>query len=248
MEIFTKTAMNRLYRSVQCFITLMVISLSGFSQDVAINATLNPANTSAGLDIDFPAKGFLITRTSLTGLSNFAPLSAHVTGMMTYNTATTGDVSPGLYFNDGTKWRRFTPPPGTAVGDMQFWNGTGWAILPAGQPGQKLQLTSGGIPAWSNGAFASLSTAAVSSITTTSATSGGNITSDGGSPVTVRGVCWSTATGPTIANSKTIDGAGVGSFISNITGLTTATTYYVRAYATNANGTAYGNELSFLTP
>ena len=71
---------------------------------------------------------------------------------------------------------------------------------------------------------------------------GGNITTDGGSPVTVRGVCWSTSSNPTIANSKTTDGTGVGSFTSSLSGLETNTTYYLRAYATNSVGTGYGNE------
>jgi uncharacterized protein (TIGR02145 family) len=60
-------------------------------------------------------------------------------------------------------------------------------------------------------------------------------------------VCWSTASGPTIADSKTVDGAGIGSFTSVIKGLTPGTTYYVRAYATNSEGTAYGEEQSFST-
>jgi hypothetical protein len=247
MQIFTKISGSRLRSRIQCLITLMAISLSGFSQSVAINTTLNPANPAAGLDIDFPSSGFLVTRMPLTSLSSFAPLSAHVAGMMLFNTATTANVTPGLYFDDGTKWVAFMPPAGNAVHDMLYWDGTGWAILAAGVAGQRLQLTSAGIPAWSNGSLSTLSTVAVSSITTTSASSGGNITSDGGTPVTARGVCWSTSSGPTIADSKTIDGAGVGSFTSSLTGLATGTTYYVRAYATNSSGTAYGNEVSFVT-
>ncbi|MFZ1783952.1 MAG: fibrobacter succinogenes major paralogous domain-containing protein [Ferruginibacter sp.] len=90
-------------------------------------------------------------------------------------------------------------------------------------------------------------TTAISAITQTTATSGGNITSDGGAAITVRGVCWNTSTGPTIANSKTTDGTGTGSFASSVTGLTAGTIYYIRAYATNSAGTAYGNELSFTT-
>jgi uncharacterized protein (TIGR02145 family) len=90
-----------------------------------------------------------------------------------------------------------------------------------------------------------LTTTAISSITTTTASSGGNISSDGGASVTERGVCWNTATSPTIANSKTSDASGSGSFASNLTGLTPGTTYYVRAYATNSAGTAYGDELTF---
>jgi uncharacterized protein (TIGR02145 family) len=92
-----------------------------------------------------------------------------------------------------------------------------------------------------------LSTTAMSNIANNTASSGGTITSQGSSAVTARGVCWSTSPSPTIANSKTTDGTGTGSFTSALTGLTANTTYYVRAYATNSNGTAYGNQLVFLT-
>ncbi len=92
-----------------------------------------------------------------------------------------------------------------------------------------------------------LTTTAVSDITSTTASSGGNITSDGGSAITARGVCWNTISGPTISNQKTTDGSGSGSFTSNITGLTPSTKYYVRAYATNSEGTSYGNEIDFTT-
>ncbi len=84
-------------------------------------------------------------------------------------------------------------------------------------------------------------------ITQTTATSGGNVTYDGGDPVTARGVCWSTSTNPTLADSYTTDGTGEGVFVSNITGLTLGTQYYVCAYATNSKGTSYGNEESFTT-
>ena len=92
-----------------------------------------------------------------------------------------------------------------------------------------------------------LTTTAITNPTNTTATSGGNITNQGTSAVNARGVCWSTSQNPTIANSKTTDGSGTGSFTSTLTGLTTNTTYYVRAYATNATGTAYGNQQSFTT-
>ena len=90
-------------------------------------------------------------------------------------------------------------------------------------------------------------TNAVSSITSTSATCGGNVTDDGGGDVTARGVCWSTSQNPTINDSHTTDGSGTGTFTSNLTSLTAGTTYYVRAYATNGAGTAYGEEVSFTT-
>lgn len=92
-----------------------------------------------------------------------------------------------------------------------------------------------------------VSTNAVTNISFTTATCGGNITSDGGAEVTACGVCWSTSQNPTISDNKTIDGEGLGSFSSNITGLTAETTYYVRAYATNSVGTAYGEQRIFTT-
>ncbi len=88
----------------------------------------------------------------------------------------------------------------------------------------------------------------MSVITATSVISGGNISSDGGATVTERGVCWSTSQNPTIANSKATDGSiGTGSFTTNISGLTSNMTYYVRAYATNSAGTGYGDEKTFTT-
>ncbi len=99
----------------------------------------------------------------------------------------------------------------------------------------------------SPGNLATISTLPIVSITSISATSGGNITGNGGTPVTQRGVVWSTSPNPTTANSSTIDGAGTGNYTSNITSLTASTTYYVRAYVTNSAGTAYGNEVSFTT-
>lgn len=95
--------------------------------------------------------------------------------------------------------------------------------------------------------IATLTTSVIGSITSVGAASGGNISSDGGGNITARGVCWNTSSGPTINNNKTSDGNGTGSFTSIITNLNGNTTYYVRAYATNSAGTAYGNEQTFTT-
>lgn len=92
-----------------------------------------------------------------------------------------------------------------------------------------------------------LTTTVISSITNSTASSGGNITNQGISAVTARGVCWSTAQNPTITSSKTTDGSGIGSFTSTLTSLAANTTYYVRAYATNNAGTSYGNQQSLIT-
>jgi len=89
-----------------------------------------------------------------------------------------------------------------------------------------------------------ISTSVITSITTTTATGGGNVT---GLTITARGVVWNTSPSPTIANSKTTNGTGSGAFVSSLTGLLANNTYYVRAYATNSGGTAYGSQVSFTT-
>jgi hypothetical protein len=94
---------------------------------------------------------------------------------------------------------------------------------------------------------ATITTTAASNITQTTAASGGNVTDDGGATVSEKGICWAISQNPTTSNNKISGGSGTGSFTSNITGLTSATTYYVRAYAINSAGTAYGNQVSFTT-
>jgi len=96
-------------------------------------------------------------------------------------------------------------------------------------------------------AIPEVSTAAITGITDNAAVGGGSVISDGGLTVTARGVCWSTTPGPTVSDSKTLNGTGTGSFISYLEGLDDVTTYYVRAYATNSTGTGYGEEWSFTT-
>ena len=92
-----------------------------------------------------------------------------------------------------------------------------------------------------------LTTAPVTEIATTTARSGGEITDDGYATVSARGVCWSTSQNPATGDSCTNDGSGTGSFTSSLTNLSPDTRYYVRAYASNSVGTAYGNQLEFRT-
>jgi hypothetical protein len=96
-------------------------------------------------------------------------------------------------------------------------------------------------------ALPTVTTTSATGITSIGATTGGNVTADGGASVTARGVAYGTVQNPTTANSTTSDGTGTGVFTSTLTGLTASTLYYVRAYATNSVGTAYGNEVSFMT-
>ncbi len=95
--------------------------------------------------------------------------------------------------------------------------------------------------------FLHVNTGSVSQITSRSASAGGEVTDEGGNAVTARGVCWSTSNEPTISGNKTTDGSGRGSYTSSLTGLSPGTTYFVRAYATNSDGTTYGEEQRFTT-
>jgi len=94
-----------------------------------------------------------------------------------------------------------------------------------------------------------VSTASISEITHNTAVTGGNVTADGGAQVSVRGVVWSTAPNPTVQLNigMTTNGTGMGAFSSNLSSLNPETTYFVRAYATNSEGTGYGSSLSFTT-
>ena len=99
----------------------------------------------------------------------------------------------------------------------------------------------------SSNVIATLNTTSVIEIRVGSAVSGGNIADDGGGDISSRGICWNTSENPTTSNSKTSDGIGIGSFSSSLSLLIPNTKYYVRAYATNSAGTAYGNQVSFIT-
>lgn len=232
-------------RAFFSLIILLILPVAGFSQ-ASISSTASTPNPDAGLDINFSNKGMLIPRVALTGTASFAPFTAHDPGMVVYNTATVSDVVPGYYYDNGTKWVAVMQP-GHAAGNMLYWNGSQWLPVPAGQPGQYLQMSASFVPEWRGAGFAILTTTAATNIAANTATSGGHITNNGGSPVTARGICWNTAPAPTLANSFTIDGIDTGSFVSNMTGLTGGITYYVRAYATNTAGTSYGNEIMFTT-
>jgi len=249
MKNFTRISTNRINKTFSCLLIALLFSMQGLAQNVGINASGNPPNQAAGLDVDFPNMGILIPRVALTGTANSAPLTAHVAGMIVYNTATAGDVVPGFYYDNGTKWVTGFPA-GNAVGNMLYWNGTDWVLIPAGLPGQYLQISGSNLPSWGGiiAANPAIVTAAATSITGISATSGANITSDGGNPILSRGICWNNLTGPTIANSKVTDASGgIGTFVSNLTGLSPVTTYYVRGFAINNSTVNYGNEISFTT-
>lgn len=148
----------------------------------------------------------------------------------------TGDYTPAA----STHWRRET------VSLLQFGSATNLIFAFKANSANGNNCWVDNVTLF-DGQMASVTTSPVTNLGSTFAVAGGNVTSAGTSNVTARGVCWNTSPNPTTADPKTTDGTGSGPFTSNITGLTAGTTYYMRAYATNGVGTAYGNEISFTT-
>lgn len=92
-----------------------------------------------------------------------------------------------------------------------------------------------------------VTTAAITFVTESSAGCGGTVNNEGSSTTIVRGICWGKETNPLVSGNHTTDGSGLGSFHSYMSNLFASTKYYVRAYATNSDGTGYGNQISFNT-
>jgi hypothetical protein len=184
---------------------------------ITSNSALSGGNISSDGGASVTARGVCYSTTPSPTLSNSFTTDGNGTGTFS------SEIS-GLNANTTYYVRAYaTNSAGTAYGDQKSFTTLANATTPT------------------------VSTAAISSITSSSAVSGGNVTSTGGASVTARGVCWSTSQNPTIFNSHTTDGSGAGLFVSNLTGLSPSTIYYVRAYATNSQGTAYGNQLYFTT-
>ncbi len=194
-------------------------------------------NANAALDIASTDKGLIIPRVTTVKRLQMA----NTAGLLVY------DTNDNAYWcNNGSGWSRIISlPPAVGNGDLLYWNGTAWAILPSGVKGQVLRVCDGGLT-WS-ACTPIVATASITNITATGATSGGLVTNDGGATVTAAGVCYATTPLPTLANSFTTNTPVAGAFISNLSALTGNTQYYVRAYATNSQGTSYGNQEVFTT-
>ena len=224
-------------RKIISSLILFLVVFSSKGQNVGINT--NTPHPSAALDITDSTKGILIPRMTMSqrnGIQNPAE------GLMVYQT----DSTMGYWSFDGQSWKHLLDLNGSTQGDMLYWNGSNWVTVPAGQHGQGLFFCNG-VPSW-GGCTPLLTTTPISDTTTSSAVSGGNINNDGGSTIISRGIVWDTLPNPTIMlSTKTNEGTGTGVFISNMTNLNFNTTYYVRSYGTNSNGTSYGNQLTFNT-
>ncbi|MDP4222586.1 MAG: fibrobacter succinogenes major paralogous domain-containing protein [Bacteroidota bacterium] len=191
----------------------------------------------------------VLTTTSVTGVTQTSAVTGgNVTNDggspvtergVCYSTHTAPSILDSKTSN-GTGIGSFTSAITGLTGNTKYYV-RAYATNPVGTGyGQEVTFTTSAV-------LPTITTADPAATSTSTAAGGGTISNDGGSPVTARGVCWSTSANPTINNNKTSDGTGIGSFTSNITGLSPSTTYHVRAYATNSVGTAYGTDKSFTT-
>jgi uncharacterized protein (TIGR02145 family) len=211
----------------------------------------NNAGTSYGSEISF------------TALANLPAITTTNTSAITAATAATGGNitadGGGVVTARGVCW---STTAGPTVANAKTTDGTGTGIFISSLTSLTANTTyfvrayatnSAGTVYGNEISFNTLAslptviTTAISEISLSTATCGGNVTADGRAPIMARGVCWGTTTAPTITNSNTIDGYETGAFTSSLTFLIAGTTYYVRAYATNIAGTAYGNEIAFTT-
>lgn len=234
------------------FLLLWGVTICSMAQNVGIG-TSSP-NASAALDISAGNKGLLPPRVTLTGINDSTTILSPATGLLVYNTINTGvppnNVEPGYYYYTGTGWLRLSDA-GAAPGDMQYWNGKQWVIIPNGTNGQTLTMCNG-VPSWGPCPTGILlpvvSTGSVNNITGGAATGGGEVTSNGGALVTAKGVCYGTSVSPTLSdNVVTAPAAGPGTYSVSLVNLLPNTLYYARAFATNSIGTAYGFNTSFNT-
>ena len=197
-----------------------------------------------------------------TTILQLATLSATTATAVLYTTAT---ISGQVITDGGTTVTQrgvcYGTQPNPTINDNLLISGTGTGVFSLNLTGlssntiyyaRTFATNAGGTAYGTETTFTTLemtaptvSTSDVFAIDATSASSGGNVTADGGSPVTNRGICYGTQPNPTLQDSYTVNGTGTGAFNSVMTNLTLDTTYYVRAYATNALGTTFGNPLTF---
>jgi hypothetical protein len=130
--------------------TLLALCLVNAAIAQTIGIGTNTPDTSAQLDVYSTTKGFLPPRLALSAANLAAPVANPATGLLVYNTAAAGtapfNVQPGYYFWNGSSWYPVVNKA-NAPGDMQYWNGTRWVIIPAGPNGAVLTMCNG-IPAW----------------------------------------------------------------------------------------------------
>ncbi len=213
---------------------------------------INSAGTSYGNQIVFSTGVPSLATLTTTATTNISQTIATVGGTITYD-------GGSAVTERGVCWNTSNTP---TTSNNKITNGTGTGSFTCGLNSLQIGTTyyarafatnSVGTVYGNEVTFSTnqpslptITTAEAISITANGATLGGNVTADGGSIVTERGVCLSTSAAPTTSNIKMSSGTGTGSFTCVASSLVTGTTYHARAYATNLLGTVYGNEITFI--
>ncbi|PKP27858.1 MAG: hypothetical protein CVU06_00800 [Bacteroidetes bacterium HGW-Bacteroidetes-22] len=230
------------------------VSTVGWNQ-VIISWDQRHSNTSANrIRLQYTLNG--------TTWIDFVASDANATNINTTTTVTAGFDNGRYIADDGDKWFNRSANLGSITGAnnnasfafrivSEFFDGANYG--PAKTTGtygvsgtwRFDNVTVNGTPAGPG--LPEVTTSAVTNITYNSATGGGNVTSNGGAAITGRGVCWGTSPSPTITGAHTTEAGTTGTFTSQMTNLEYNTQYYVRAYATNAQGTGYGLDVTFTT-
>jgi hypothetical protein len=208
----------------------------------------------------------------LSGADTTSPVDGSANGgaLTSSTTPTTPSVSPsgtvsllfGVVQTDGINngfGAVFTPPIGMSLqynitdgafarmaGITQQLSASGATGAKAFESDKSVSWVAASVAIKSAAAAPIVTTNAVTSITPTSAQGNGSVDSDNGDTVTERGFVWSTSANPTTSDSKVTASGTTGSYNGSLTGLSDSTTYHVRAYAINANGTAYGADVTFI--
>lgn len=141
----------------------------------------------------------------------------------------------------GSAWSPYTSPVSLTS------NGTFDVTARQTDPAGNLSIEASVISVTIANTVPTVGTSNYSGVQATAAVVTGSVTDDGGDPISDRGVVWNTTGSPTLADNSSSNGTGLGNFTATLSGLTASTTYYVRAFATNAVGTAYGPETSFIS-
>lgn len=224
--------------------TSMTVDVSGVSfTDESASATRYAVVIRAGAAPTAPVDRYTCYAGTLSDLT------ANFGTDPTVKSATT-DVCAGTDGNGKVVYLGYAKPSALVINGLTGGTTYHIGVYAVNGNGRSANFSSTGLVQTqaTNAALSTLTTTALSAITTTTANSGGDISSDGGSAVTARGIVWNTIINPVLPGlGSTSNGTGIGSFTSNITALTPETNYHVRAYATNTAGTAYGNNISFYT-
>lgn len=214
----------------------------------------NKKGTAYGTQISWTTKAYTRPTVSTTEAQN-----------VSYTTATCGgNVTSDGSLSVTSRGICYSTQPNPTISDLKVASGSGTGAFTCNLTGlsdgttyyARAYATNGKGTAygeqisWTTKAYTlpTVSTAEVQNVSYTTATCGGNVTSDGGEDNPIRGICYSTKSNPTTVDNSIVSGVGVGPFSCTLTNLSDNTTYYIRAFAMNSKGTAYGEQQKFTTP